>query len=134
MILSKNYQKGFVALFSVIIISFVLVLVATTLAFSGFFTRLNMLDSESKSRSESLADACIESARLEFALNNFTAVKTINMPPELTSPNDFCKIIDSTTIIAHSVVNNAYTYYKATVNRTISTIPIVSFEELTNYP
>jgi hypothetical protein len=128
----KNKQNGFIALFSVIIISFVLILVATTLAFSGFFTRFNILDSESKSRSAYLAEACVESARLALAENkNFAGNNTVHIDPDSC---DYSVIGSPTTIISHSAVNDANTYLRVVVSVNNSSIPIVSFEELANYP
>ena len=125
----KNYNKGFIALFSVIIITSVLLLIATTLSFSGFFGRFNIFDSESKSRSKYLALACVESARLEIAKdNNFFVTNK-----EIFVASDCCKysvINSSATIIeASSVINNAYTYYQVEVNKNVFNIPITSFRE-----
>jgi len=133
-----NKQQGFVALLSVIIISFVLVLVATTLSFTGYFTRFNILDSESKKRSESLADACIEQARLELAVDaNFTRSNI----PSTSIPIDsgFCDysvtIISASIskIVAHSEVNKAHTYYLAKVKTQEPGILIDEFQECANY-
>ena len=127
----KNKKNGFIALISVIIISFVLLLIAITLNFIGFYGRFNILDSENKERSAELADACIETARLNLALNNTYSgndivVNIIN--------NEKCEydanLSNSQEITAHACVNNAHTYYKATVNTSDSNIPITSFEEL----
>lgn len=122
--LDKYYLKngGFIALFSVIIISFVLVLVAITLSFTGFFTRFDILDSENKKRSESLADACIEQARLEIAQNSTYA-------NSLTIGSDSCGYLvnfDATEIIASSTINNAHTYYWVKINENYS---IIDFKE-----
>ena len=42
----RVYNKGFVALTSVVIISAILLLVATSLSLSGFYGRFNILESE----------------------------------------------------------------------------------------
>lgn len=59
--------RGFVALMSAIIISVVLLIVATTGSFTGFLKRGNILDSELKRRSAATADACAEQAFLLIA-------------------------------------------------------------------
>lgn len=130
----KNKQNGFVALFSVIIISFILILVAVTLSFTGYFTRFNIFDSESKNISESLANACIEKARLEIAMdNNFTKS---NIPIEqIPVDSDYCDYsvtTNPTVILAHGVVNSAHTYYWVQVDKTQYNIPITNFKEYPN--
>lgn len=61
--------RGFIALMSAIIISAVLLLVVTTSSFTGFYTRLNVLDTELKARSFAAADACASVALFELAQN-----------------------------------------------------------------
>jgi hypothetical protein len=125
-----HHQKtGFVALISVIIISFVLLSVATTLTFTGFFTRFDILDSEYKILGEDIALGCIESARLILSQDNdYTG--DVSMPFDLVvSPNDFCKIINSETIVAHSEVNRTHTYYLVKLDDSLSKFPINNFTE-----
>lgn len=133
--LLKN--NGFIALISVVIISFVLLSVATTLTFTGFFTRFDILDSEFKKISENIADGCIESARLVLVQNPDIADSQpydVSMPSSLIgSPNDFCKIIDKETIIAHSEVKNTQTYYLVKVDSSLPEFPIKKFIECANY-
>lgn len=62
-------QRGFVALTSIIIISAVLLLMATTAGLSGWYTRSNIVDTELKSRSATAAEACVDEARLLLAKN-----------------------------------------------------------------
>lgn len=135
----NNYYKerGFIALISVVIISFVLLLVATSLTFTGFFTRFDLLDSEFKKRGEAIADACIESARLVLVQNPDIAdfqPYDVSMPSDLIgSPNDFCKIVNYETVIAHSEVNNTQTYYLVKLNISDQEFPRKKFEECANY-
>jgi hypothetical protein len=117
-------EKGFIALFSVVIISFVLILVAVTLSFTGYFSRYDILDSENKKRSEALAEACLESARLAIAIDNYSFTKT-----EVSVGNEKCYYrisTDKIKIIALGVVNNTYTYYWVEINGDYS---IKSFKE-----
>lgn len=62
----KN-NNGFMALMSAIIISAVLLLIVTSLSFTGFYTRSNILDSELKEKSSALAEACVDTALLKLA-------------------------------------------------------------------
>jgi len=128
-------NRGFIALFSVIIISFILVLVVITLSFNSFSTRFNIFDSESKIRSKALADGCLELARLNLALdNNFVGNNII-----IDIDSDKCDYsIQNTlpykTVISHSIINNAHTYIEALVDVNTPSIAIISFRELPTYP
>ena len=67
----RNYnletQKGFIALMSAVIISIILLLIATNLSLTSFYGRSNILDSELKERSSALAEACADTALLKLA-------------------------------------------------------------------
>ncbi len=120
-------EKGFIALFSVVIISFVLLLAVISLTFTGFFSRFNILDSESKERSDELASACIEIARLKIALNN----SYTGFDNNVSVGTGICgyKVESGGIIRAHACVNKAATFYTVTVDAAIPNIPILSFEE-----
>lgn len=132
MITAKS-QSGFIALFSVIIISAILILMAITLSMSGFFGRFNILDSESKERANALVDACIDSARLAIATTSFTVGTTV--PVVVNGQNCSYTISGSgisTTVVASANYNTTYTYYYVKVDATDSNLPITSFKECTN--
>ncbi len=67
--IQKN--RGFIALFTVIIISFVLLMMTLTLNSASLFGRFNILETEFKEQTSKLADACIEVARLARATGNY---------------------------------------------------------------
>jgi hypothetical protein len=60
-------QRGFIALMSALIISAVLLLMATSGSFAGYYSRTNSLNSEFKARSAALADACANQTLLALA-------------------------------------------------------------------
>lgn len=64
-----NPNRGFIALMSAVIISAVLLLVVISGGLTGFFSRSNVLDSELKSRSRGVAEACLEQALLLITNN-----------------------------------------------------------------
>ncbi len=64
----KN-NTGFIALVSAVIISVVLLLVATNLSITSFYSRSNILDSELKEKSLALAEACADTAILKLVNN-----------------------------------------------------------------
>lgn len=65
----KNKNNGFIALITSIIISAVLLVVATNLSLTGFYARSNILDFELKEISFNLAEACVDTAILKI-INN----------------------------------------------------------------
>ncbi|SRR3989344_428906 len=62
-------EKGFIALFTAIILSVVLILVSISLNRGGYLTRWETLDAEYKNRSLALAEACLDMAMLKLANN-----------------------------------------------------------------
>ncbi len=105
---------GFIALFTVIIISFTLLLMATTLNFAGLAGRFNIFNSESKERSANLAFACVEGARIAIVSGNY--VNGATAPLIIEGEGCEYKINNNNKIIAWSEVNNAYTYYWAQID------------------
>lgn len=61
--------KGFIALMSAIIISAVLLLLATGGSLGGFYTRTNSLNLEYKERTYSFAQACVSHTLLALSQN-----------------------------------------------------------------
>ena len=59
--------RGFIALMSAILISGVLLILASTGSLMGFYTRADISDTELHNRSESAADACAERAFIRLA-------------------------------------------------------------------
>lgn len=93
----KNYNKknrGFVALITSVIISAVLLIVATNLSLTGFYARSNLLDFELKEMSYHLAEACIDTAIL----------KIINNPNY--NPTNESVDIDGNECVIESVIEN----------------------------
>lgn len=128
MIKNVKTNKGFLALFSVIIISFILISASVTLNFSGFFGRFNILDSESKMRSDALAGSCLDQARFMLTTNaNFIGTGQTNLSNETC----YYEVFPNGKIIAWAVVNNAHTYYQARLDMMRPEKTLLSFEECT---
>jgi len=129
----NKYKYGFVALMSVIIISIILLLMATTLSRSGFLGRLNILNSEYKEKSFALAEACMDTALLKLAIDATYA----GGPPEVNIGANKCTInpitSDSTYfyIETTAVFQNAVTNLRVKVSK--SNFLIISFEEVPNF-
>jgi len=126
-----NLRRGFIALVSVIIISFILVTGAIGLNFTGFYSRFNVLDSETKERVNALARGCAEKARLELAMDiNFIGKKVVNV----NSHDCEYAVFSGGKINTKSKIGNIYTYYELYVDLNTPEIVIISFEELPILP
>lgn len=133
--LRKKNRGGFAALISVIILSVVLLLIATTLSMTGFAGRLNILDSEYKERSLGLAEACVDTAILRLAQTPTYSVT----PPGVVVPvgGDSCNIrsitpaTDPIVIQATASFQNAFT--NLVVNVALADLSIISWQEVANF-
>jgi hypothetical protein len=133
--MNKNKKSGFMALFSMIIISFILFIVAIDLNYSNLLIHFNISDSESKKISELLALSCLESARLSLAFDKNLSGDNFSMNIE----NNFCYYSISNTpifyikeIISHSSYKKAWTYYQVEVDTNTPELSIISFIETPN--
>ncbi len=122
-------MKGYIAIISALVISFVLMVVTFGVSISGYFVRFNILDSYSKEVSNSLAETCVDTALLRLAENSlYSGNETVALG------TDQCSILPLETsgtqkiIKARAVVNDAYTNLKVTVLS--SDLSIVSWEEV----
>lgn len=125
-----NKKHGFIALFSVIIISAVLLIAAISVNFSEFYGRFNILNSEFKEMSNKLVDACLEKARLSIALNEYNDGEIITVDVDSYS----CEYIissEGSIIQVASNVRNVCTYYYVEVNPNDEMISVEFFEERT---
>ncbi len=123
-------KSGFAALMSTIILSVILLLIATNLGLTGFYGRSDILDSELKKRSSTLAEACVDTALLKLAENpSYAGSESINV-----SGADTCNIllinpaVDPIIINTTGVFMNATTKLEVKVNA--SDLSLVSWEEI----
>ncbi len=65
----SNTRRGYVALTSILVISFLVMALVFAVSLSGFFLRENILDSYAKAVSVETADACVYLALLKLAQN-----------------------------------------------------------------
>lgn len=120
-----KHEKGFIALISAIILSVLLLGLTVSLGFSSFFTRFNILDSESKERSLALAEACGDTAVLRMA-------RGVTVPGTVAIGTDSCEIISvsGNIIRTQACVNRATTNLEIIIN---GDFEIVTEEELANF-
>lgn len=119
----KNKNAGFIALFSGVIISIILLMIATNLSFTGFYKRYNVLDGEFKEKSAALAEACVNVAMLNLATSN-------SGPVEETIDGYTCtgSIAGGNTITIDADYKNYWTHLKIEVDP--DNISIVSWQEI----
>ncbi len=127
----KIKQPGYIALISVLIISAMLVVMATGISATSFFLRFNILDSEYKQRSSFLAEGCQNVVLFNLSKDiNYTSTDNINIG------SDSCKIFlvqhnfpsaGQITIQTKAVVQNAATNLQIVVDTNLN---LISREEL----
>ena len=131
----KN-NSGFIALMSSIIISVILLLIATSSSLTSFYGRTNILDFELKERSSTLAEACVDTAILKLAQNkNYELITTDH---NISIGTDHCNIFSlspnpprtgNITIITKANYNNTYFTNLQTIVNSIN-MSVVSWEEV----
>ncbi|MBI2035965.1 MAG: hypothetical protein HYT12_04800 [Candidatus Liptonbacteria bacterium] len=124
-------NRGYIALISSIVIALLLLMVTLTLNYTGFFARYNILFSEYKERSVTLAEACANLALLELANNaGYSGGETISLG------TDSCLIRpiisgDPVIIETQAIFQNSYTNLR--INADQANLDIVSWEEVPNF-
>lgn len=120
-------KDGFMALFSVIIISFVLLGISISLNFSSLYSISSSLQDEYKMQSENLASACISIARLNIARGGYKE----NEIQELNVGGSKCEYVleAPNKITGHACVSNVHTFYEAYYDPTYTEIPLSELKE-----
>ncbi len=144
----KHFQKGFIALMSVIIISAILLVLLFTLGVASFFNRFDVLDTENKRVSLALAEACVNVAMIRLAKDS---TYTVSLPGECVGVGDscgaasakmVCKICGVTvgaafpkTVEARAVYGGAFTNLSAVLTDGVpGNFTITSWRELASGP
>ena len=116
-------MKGYIAIITAIILSLVMLIIATTLGSSAFFTRFNNLDFYFKKTSYTIGRSCLDRALLKLALNSsYAGNETYNIDSYSCSILTIENVGVDKVIKSKTQVNNANTNLKLTVNAaTLST-------------
>jgi hypothetical protein len=128
-----NTQQGFIALVSAIVISSLLIIIATSLGYTGFFSRFNILDGEFKDSSLGLAESCAEIARIEIANNPSFSVPSGGKIYNVGSSANTCKILSvngSYTVQTQGIYQNSYSTIEAVFSRTTNDVVVSSWKEI----
>jgi hypothetical protein len=105
-------EKGFIAITTTMILSVILLVVATSLSFSGFFTRYNILDSELKKVSVALAEGCVDQGLLELAVQPNSPITN----KEIIIGNNPC-IIENASISGSEIDIKSCAVYKKYITK-----------------
>ena len=132
---TRKRETGYVAIITAIIISAVLIQTVIFAGTEGLFLRTNMLDAESKARSRSLSEGCLQKALLSLAQDESYRLDPPGEEIDLGDDNT-CRIYSvldgsssgTVVIMGQSVVHNSYTNLSLTVNT--SDFSTVEFQEL----
>ncbi|MEK9186714.1 MAG: hypothetical protein AAB885_03975 [Patescibacteria group bacterium] len=131
---SNPHNRGYIAITSAIILSFLIMAVSIALSSSAILTRLSVLDLTAKRSSFFVARTCLERALLELALDgNYAGNTTVVIEEggnqctlytiESSPPNKIIK--------ARAQITGVTTNLKLTVDST--TLATVSFEEVGSF-
>ncbi len=137
-----NYESGFIALVSTIIVASLLLTITVALNLTGFFGRYNILDTEMKETSLSLAEACADTAILKMQTDPSYSPTT---PEVILVGSDQCSILSVTGSWATNKViqvqarypqsgtSSAYTNLKITISEPAAEIIVNSWEEVPKF-
>lgn len=121
-------RAGFLAITSALMIALLIVVLVASYGIVSYLTRAGISDSHIKEKSRSLADACVEMARLKLSYDSsYAGNETISIA------SDTCKIVSvaasgtQRVVKAQGQYNLSYTNYTVSVSATGSTV--FSWEE-----
>ncbi len=122
--MKPNYQDGFIAITSAVVIAVLLMSITLSLSLTGFFARFNILDMEYKERSVFLAESCAEVAMLKLA--NDRGYRVSNPPGEMVSWGNLnCEIFSVTESGGQITIKTRAYFPQSGVNRTATNIVVV---------
>lgn len=125
----NNFQKGYIALVSAVIISLLLMAITFALNFSSYFSRFNITDSSTKEMSQSLAESCLDKALLSLAQNSSYA----GNENVVVNGTETCSILPLTASSSQKIIQTSATFQKTATNmKAVVNLPaftIASWEE-----
>lgn len=136
-----NYQfstksgAGYIALTSVIIMSLLLITIALALSSANYFSRFNILENEFKEHSNNLAEACVNYALGQLALDiNYAGhdqavligADTCAVVSVLPAGAVWPKIITAQAVYPKNQAERSFTNLTVTINANLS---VISWQE-----
>jgi len=108
---------GFAALTSTIIIAAVLLILAVSVASSGFQGRFSVFDGEVKEVSRGLAEGCVETVRLKMAQDEmYEGEDTVKIGDKSCYICNFDPTDNPRTVFVQASTSNAFTNLKVEIN------------------
>lgn len=128
----KIFARGYIAITSAIIISFLLMTIVFTLSSASFFSRSNILDSNQKETSLGIAEACADTALLKLAQNSaYSGNENLNVG------SSTCSILSLESPSGQKIIKTWANYkgYQTNIKITLNypAMTIISWEELPNF-
>ena len=130
-------NTGFIALISAVVISVILLLIATNLSLTSYYGRSSILDSELKKRSSALAEACADTAILK--LINSKDYALVAADHNISVGTGYCDIFSlspipprsgNITIVTKANFNNIYFTTLKIVVDSNNDMSVFSWEEI----
>ena len=119
----KKQNKGFIALFTAIILGAMLMALVVTLNRTGFVTAGEMLEAEFKDRSAALARGCIDTVRLRLTLDHtYAGNETVPVGTESCTIDPLQHIGGQIIVSTHGTIQNAVTNLRAELDETDLTV------------
>lgn len=133
--IKHNPRGGYVALITAILISVSLLIMVVAVSFQGFFSRFTVLESQQKEQSIFLAEACVETARLEIAQDtSYSGGETIHVG------TGECRIVSvsgpagAKVVQATATSSDAFTNLEVEVDASsLPDVTITSWEEVPSF-
>lgn len=135
----KKQPEGFVALISALVISSVMLLIATGGSLAGFYTRVTSLNTEYKERSFFLADTCVNQTLLTLASTPTYAGSATTTVSGTINGSCYTGPITKTGVAPNDLyqfrVRSYYmdTYSSIAVSAKVSDLTITSYTEVSMY-
>ncbi|MBI4993589.1 hypothetical protein HZC33_01340 [Candidatus Wolfebacteria bacterium] len=130
--MKTNFQKGYIALTSAVIISALIMIIALTLSSGSFSGRFDILGVEFKKISRALAEACAETALLKLAQNSsYSGDENIQIGDKQCSILAIESAGGQKIIKTKANFQNFITNLKIAVS--ISNLAVVYWEEVANF-
>ena len=124
---TQNKTTGFIAITSVIILSVILLLLASTLSLSTYLNSAGALDAENKEISYFLAYSCLDRALLNLAQNPlYAGNETVMIDANQCAIGPIALLGANRVIPASATYNNTITNLNTTVDPLLN---FVSFKE-----
>ena len=125
-------KKGYIALISSIIISMLMLMISLTLSFTGFFSRINILNAEFKEISLRLAEACADMALLKLSEN-----QSYQGNENIAINDKQCSILIIEAAGDEKIIKTKANFQKAVTNLKIKVnnadLSVISWEELAKF-